>query len=97
MSNEDFNIQDDESCNHDNICPCCVARESHVTTFISNLMEKYRSAGKLSIEDLLVVTNDFYTIVQKQGSQEALEDIIGYAAHQIHGEEEDEDDSPRGG
>jgi hypothetical protein len=92
MSNEDFNIQDDESCNHDNVCPCCVAREAHVTKFIEDLMEVTKGSGKLTFDDLLEVTDEFYSTVLKQGNKEALEDIIGYAAHVIvENDKEDED------
>jgi hypothetical protein len=91
MSKEDFNIEDDESCNHDEVCPCCIARENHINKFIEDLMEVTKGSGKLTFDSLIKVTNDFYSIVLKQGNKEALEDIIGYAAHVILGEEEDED------
>jgi hypothetical protein len=92
MSKEDFNIQDDESCDHDNVCPCCVARESLVTLFIDNLMERVqKNAGKLTIDNLLDASNGLYMDAYELGKNDALEDIIGYAAHRIHENDEDED------
>lgn len=91
MSKEDFNIQDDESCN-DNVCSCCVARETHITKFIDDLMEIVQKGKGLSLESLLESTDEFYSTVYLEGKTDALKDIIGYAAHEIHGHEEDEDE-----
>lgn len=94
MSNKesnDFNIQDDESCNHDNVCPCCVARESLIDEFIDNLMKVVQTSGKLSIEKLLSITDDFYSDAYDQGSKDTYSEIVGYAAHQIQSLEEGED------
>ena len=89
-SNDELNFQDDESCDHNELCPCCIAREKLVTEFIEKLSGVVQKKGKLSLEALVKVTDDFYTDVLRQGIKEAYEDMIGYAAYQIHGDSDED-------
>lgn len=37
MNNEELNFQDDESCDHDNVCPCCEQRENTIENFLNRV------------------------------------------------------------